>query len=115
MRIVIKLLFKLIFGLMTVTLGLFMAAPATQGEARLFDGEPERVQLVQMRLANLMLDYFPEYAVGKFADATGTPPEIVRENLQLTAQGQSLGSDPVAENNTTRRIEAGGALFVQAD
>ena len=115
MRTAIKLLIKFFFGFMTIMIGAFSIAPATQGEARLLGGDPERIELVQMRLANVLLDHTPEYVVAKFADAAGVPLEQAQENLEYVAQGQFPDAVRVETETTTRRIRAGGALFVSAD
>lgn len=114
MRFVIKVIFKLTVGFFAIAITFFSIAPATQGEKQLLGGNPERLELVQMRLANLMLDYAPEFAVSRMADATGIPAERIIKNLERTANGQSLTADGQSETGD-RRFEAGGALFVSSN
>lgn len=117
MRFFIKIVFKLMFGFIAITIGAFSFAPPTQGERQVLGSEPDRIELLQMRTANLMLAYAPEVAVVGFSNLTGVSPDQIRTGLELKATGNFPSESQLSANQSDsgRRVEAGGALFVSAD
>ena len=96
-------------------------APATPKEALALGPDHDRMQRVEMRLANIMLTVAPEFAVARMAKATDLPPDLVLAQLQAKAAGSEAfpgvgtGAQETASVDTGRRIDAGGALFVKAN
>ena len=93
--------------------------PATPTERAALGDTPPRFEVIQMRLAHGMTTLAPEFSVWAYATATGAAPEDVRLYLDRKATGTDLFAGPATTQaqppSTTRRIEAGGALFVRPD
>lgn len=123
MRIVLKSLFKAFSALITIAVMAFSLMPATDAEALALGRENDRFNLVQMRLAKTMMTVAPDFAVARYAEATGAPPDMIRAMLNAKAAGEPLiprGNDlytskEQSAGGSNRRIGAGGALFVKPD
>ena len=121
MRIVLKALFKGVMALSTIAMMTLTLRPATDAEATALGRDNNRFMLVQMRLAKTMLTVAPDFAVARYAQATGLPDYVIRDMLEAKAAGESI----IPQNDSARagglsvdrarRTDAGGALFATPD
>ena len=121
MRHVMKSLVAGISGGLTVLMLALSFAPATPNEAAALGPYHDRMDRVQMRLANAMMTVAPDFTVARMAAAAELPEDVVREQLTAKAEGRDPFAEPnplaqeTAAADTGRRIDAGGALFVRAN
>ena len=118
MRLVLKSFLIGISGALTVLMLALSFAPATPKEALALGPDHERMDRVQMRIANVMLTVAPDFAVARMAEATDLPPDLVKAQLVAKAEGRdpfSQVAQETASADSDRRIDAGGALFVKAN
>lgn len=130
MRIVFKALFRATTILMTLAMGAFIMVPATDEEAAKLGADNNQYMLVQMRLAKTMMTVAPEFVISRYAQATGLPRDVINDMMDAKANGQPLfmyqseaNSAQVADapnaspatQQSNRRTEAGGALFIRPD
>jgi len=128
MRLVLKSLYKAVTAMLTIAMAAMMFMPASDDEAFALGRDNTRFNLVQMRLANVMMTVAPDFVVARYAEATGMPPDMIRYMLTQKANGEGIVPDRddfYAERDTgvpvdqptfsSRRTEAGGALFATPD
>ncbi len=116
MRLILKSLWRGLRGFVLICMLWLSFAPASSDEVTALGAELNRFNLVQLRLARAMLAVAPDFAVARYADATDMPPDLIRAHLEAKANGDDIfAAAPQAEVSGARRIEAGGALFVQPD
>lgn len=125
MRIVLKSIYKGLMAILTVGIMAFTLMPATDAEAAALGRDNNRFMLVQMRLAKTMMTVAPDFAVARYAEATGLPPDMMRAMLEAKAAGGPIipsnsdfyadGGETAAPLDRSRRTEAGGALFAKPD
>lgn len=106
-------------GGLTILMLALSFAPATPSETAALGWDHDRLDRVQMRLANVMMTVAPDFTVAQMASAAELPEDIVREQLLAKAEGRvpfgGVGNQETASVDTGRRIDAGGALFVRAN
>lgn len=128
MRLVLKLLYRAFSILMMIGAMTFTLMPATDAESAALGPDNNRFNLVQMRLAKVMMTLAPDFAVARYAEATGLPDDMIRTMLEAKAAGEPIvprnqdfyvdGAEagvPAIHVDPARRTEAGGALFAKPD
>lgn len=123
MRLVLKSLYRAFSILLMIGAMAFTLMPPTEAEAKALGSDNNQFNVVQMRLAKLMMTVAPDFVVTRYADATGLPPDMIRTMMNAKAAGEPIIprnsdaytakiSEPV---NPNRRTGAGGALFVRPE
>lgn len=120
----IKWIIKGVGAFGSVMMAATTLAPASETETNALGPDHERFDLVQMRLARAMMNVAPEFTVAKYSEATGIPPDIIRQHLEAKAAGEIYitggptdadYADTAPAEPSNISIRAGGAKFVTAD
>lgn len=132
MRLILLSLWKGASAFLAICTMWLALAPATTAERLRIGASPNRMDLVQMRMARTMMQLAPDFTVARYAEATDMPPETIRAYLTaraagLTAPRMALQAEapvtpapdapavPAAPDAPAAQTRAGGAKFVRAN
>ncbi|MBI1417480.1 MAG: hypothetical protein GC146_09690 [Limimaricola sp.] len=120
MRLVLFSVWKGASAFLTICMMWLALAPATSAERLRLGAQPDRMDLVQMRMARAMMQVAPNFTVARYAEATGMPPETIRAYLTarasgVTAPAMALQAEGPAATAPAVQTRAGGAKFVRVN